>query len=241
MKKINAILYHLSCQIKYETIIFWSINSLVIIGFSLLALFVPSSIGFTITPSGAIYVLVAIVGSKWISRSLSYLLRLGVNRKQYAIGSILFTILYNAVHSTIALIFFGLYHILKIFELGSTLYFLHPAHLLVSDLSAVPDTTPAYWQIFLTDFLLLNSLMLICMLFSIIFHRFGKLGGYTGIAILSFLFVVSIPFQWLFKLFDLVRNENFIITGLYLLMTIFVLATIYIMSLRKISITSSQK
>jgi|GEM_PF-4717160 len=242
MKKMSAMLLYLFYQLRYETVLFWSINALFMFSFTIISLIYPDKINFTIMPSGPIYVLVIVVGTKWITRSLSYLLRLGVSRKLYALGSLLFTLLYTFVHCLIILLFYGIFKFLSITDFDS-LDFLHPSQFIFSDLSTMLTFTftPSPWQIFITDFIIINCIMLISMLISILFHRLGKLGGYSILAGILFLFTLSLTFGWLSKLFEIIMNTNIVLNLIYLLVFIIALATTYYFSTKKISIYCTLK
>lgn len=232
MSKMKAMIYYLFFQTRYELTLFWSINAGFILLFTILASLMPDQLDFTIFPSGPIYVLVAIAGFKWINRTLSYILRLGVNRLQYAVGSVAFIFVYNIINGLIILLFYGLYKLLVFVFENKSIDYLHPSQLLT------PESN--LWQTFLTDFLLLNIVMLIFMLSSIAFHRLGKLGGYLIWAGVGGTLILSFSFGWLTPIFEFLSQSNFITIMFSIFITLILLATLFIMSLRKVSIICAQ-
>lgn len=233
MSKMKAILNYLFYQTRYELALFWSINAIFILFFTILASLIPDKVNFTIFPSGPIYVLVAIAGSKWINRTLSYLLRLGVNRLQYALGSVAFIAVYNVINSLIVLIFYGIYKLLVYLVVNRSIEYLHPSQIFTSE--------PTLLHTFLTDFLLLNIVMMIFMLVSLSFHRLGKLGSYLIFAGLGALIILSVSLGWLKPIIEFIFEANFTVITLSIFIILLLLATLFITSLRNVSITCAQK
>lgn len=228
MRKLSAINRYLYYQLRYESLIFWLINSAIIVGFILLAFLFANKANFGLTPSVPVYVIGIIIGVKWVQRTLSYMLRLGVNRLQYCLGSIVFILCYNMINSLIIVGFVGLFKLLEAQGYEATMLLLHPVQLYSS--------SATLWDTFLVDFVLLNILTLFSVIASIVFHRYGKLGGYLLLAILSVLLILSLAFNWFIPLYETIISSTMVTLTLGGIVVMAALAVIIVGSVRKISI-----
>lgn len=232
MKNTVGSIKYLALQYRYDIFISWLINSFIMFALIALSFIVPEHVNFGITPSIAMYVVVIVFGVKWIGRTLSYLLRLGVNRRQYSVGSVLFTLLYSLFNSILVALFYLLFNILEYYNLNTSILFLHPVSILVEQAS--------FFNIVLFDFILFNIAMLIAMLFSIAYHRIGKLGGHLTLAIVAVIIIVNLAFNGISSLFtwimELESNFMLVATGILIIV---ISSLIFLLSTKRISIQKS--
>lgn len=178
MKKLAGTFYFISQVLKRKMIVFWLVLS-GIFALSLFLSYVLKDNPMFLSITGAVYIFYGIMASKLIKETLSVLLRFGVSRLQY----ILLIGTYFVIVSAVVALILNIYQFVMgnaIEGLGLTKFtLLHPATIF-----GVGDSE---FMIFAIDFIAVLFCMIFGLFISLVFHRFGLIGGYSlvGILILS--------------------------------------------------------
>ena len=231
MKKNMAIQSYLFSQLRYDIGIGWAINAFICITFIILSFFIPEHVTLMVTPSAAIYIIVGVIGMKWIGRTLSYLLRLGVNRTQYSMGTITFTLLYNLFNAVLVALFYFLIKFIDYLQLNTSMSFMHPVQLVTDNIS--------FMSIVLFDFIVFTIISFVTILLSIAYHRIGKLGGNLVLAIFAILLVLNITFNGIISMFKWLITLDSIIALLIGILVIIGLAIGIYFATKRISIVKA--
>ena len=233
MKKSLGSIYYLMLSYRFETILFWIINSSILLSFAVLSILLEDNIKLYITISAPVYIFVTIQSVSILKKTLSFLLRMGINRMQYASSVTVFVLLYSVLHSTITTLYHAFFDTLENVGVIKEVFTMHPMSFFLPNLS--------YLQIFLFDFALLIFIIFTGLILNVVFHRLGKIGGFSILGFLAFMLLLSSALGWFEELYLVFGDNSFFINVLYSLLASVVLAAIYFLSLRKISILSNAR
>ncbi|MGD7044545.1 hypothetical protein [Jeotgalibacillus proteolyticus] len=174
----KALFHFFILDFRFSVLVFWSIFTASLLPLIILSLTTDSTI--IISSSMAIGIFCAISGFLMTKETFSFSIRLGVTRQEYVGTGILFSAVLALFMSATGQ-FIVLLLSLVTDSTASTLSFLQVADFFATD--------PSWIIAFAIDFTLTFFFFITGFFLSSIFHRYGMIGGMTGLTILFILLV----------------------------------------------------
>lgn len=191
---------------KKQMITFWTILLLIIASSFAITYFVKQEIQLFISISVPVYVFFVIIGSKFLTNTFNYLLRLGMSRGHYIKITGAIFIIVSLFSGLFLAIIHELFALLKKNFISNELLVIHPSYFF--------DNSLSFSSIFISDFVILLLCLVSGLITNYAFYRFGTVGGYSLIGLSAFFVIIAMPLEWYSGVYEIVVNLSFFLVCL---------------------------
>jgi len=230
MNQIKGGLYTLFLSYKRDFYIFTAINTMFLFLSLIMGMLFPD---ITIMTIGIVMVFIFtfIISMKVLDRSLAILLRYGLNRSRYIAVTGGFMLLWSLANAAVLFIINALLlFFTKQFDITSVT---------VPRLTMLYDDGLSLAVNYVMDASAIFMLAMAGMLTSVIFYRFGAIGGYSYFGVILALLFIGVPLKWYGPLVDGLLSWNAaLFVGAMLAIAVVVLAIVWLLT-RRVSTVSA--
>lgn len=199
MNQIKGGLYAQFLSFKRDFYFFTAINTLFLLLALIMGILLPD-IRIVTIGIFMVGIFTFIISMKLFDRSLAILLRYGLNRSRYIAVTSLFMLLWSLVNAAVLLVINAIMlFITKQFEVASVV---------VPRLTMLYDESLSLAANYAMDASVIFMLSMVGMLISVMFYRFGAIGGYGFIGIVLALLFIGLPLNWYGPLLDGLLSWN---------------------------------
>lgn len=200
-KELKASLYMIYSNYFYSLLTFWAIL-VGIIGISIAFAYInPGSESF-FTLSAPLYFYGPIVGAMIVTSIIPYLIKLGVTRFSSFLAIGIFGFLVTIVNSFVVQVILQVLRLLFTEEKTGRFIFGQESMLEINHLGETL-TDNLWWTQMVIDSTLAFFFLSLAFFISLIFYRFGKLGGFLFLAVIGAIFIYGMSNEgFLFRFFE---------------------------------------
>ncbi|MGV2619638.1 UNVERIFIED_CONTAM: hypothetical protein N8J90_00565 [Halobacillus marinus] len=190
LRDLKGIFYYLLIDYRFSFLVFWSILTATLVGFTLLSILVPDSSMIVFT-SPIVFVFCIISGLNMTKETFPFCVKMGTTRTRYLLGTFAFSLFFSLVLSMVHLgIVRGFRAVLDAEKISSIRHY---------SLMDMLDVQAAWyneiWVLGLLFFLFIS----IGFLLGSVFYRYGLIGGFSGVAVFGVLMMLPVTKDYLFS------------------------------------------